>query len=114
MGHMQGRGKGLSAPREVGDSPAEGDEGQGGLSFRFLDDAEARRRLWNAHQPPQCLRGAIPQHCGLYPLWDEAHEKNYRRLAHIKTHKCRTVATRQLGTAMPRQDCRYQDRFDSG
>lgn len=64
----------------------------------------------NASESPVCSTA----NCELHYLWNEAHEKCCRRLAHIHTHQCRTVAARQLGRAMPRQDCRYHDRFDSG
>lgn len=62
----------------------------------------------NASESPVCSTA----NCIL--LRNEAHERCCRRLAHIHTHQCRTVAARQPGRAMPRQDCRYHDRFDSG
>lgn len=114
LGHMQGRGMGLSARREVGDSPAEGEEGQGSCRSDAWTMQKHADGCGTRTQPPQCLRVAILQHCELHSLWNEDHERCCRRLAHIDTHQCRTVAARQLGRAMPRQDCRYQDRFDSG
>jgi hypothetical protein len=72
MGHVQGRGKGPSAPREVGDSPAEGDEGQGvrrpdsWAMQKQADGSGTRTSPRNAFEARFC-RTAICNTCGMKP-----------------------------------------------
>lgn len=116
LGHMQGRGMGLPARREVGDSPAEGDEGQGSCRSDSWTMQKHADGCGTRTQPPQCLRVGSLQHCQLHSLQNEAKPM---RESVDDWHTCtptnaRQSRQRQPARTMPRQECRYQDRFDSG
>lgn len=84
LGHMQGRGMGLSARREVGDSPAEGDESQGSCRSDSWTMQKHADGCGTRTQPPQCLRVGSLQHCQLHSLQNEA--KPMRETGTIGTH----------------------------